>query len=159
MVIFDTRRAAQPPGQGTAGNLWHPAYWLASAPVRHRLADLGVAIVLLDHLNAAGEVKDTKAIEDDADAVITLKDSDKGTCELCFQVEMSKDRDNIGSVSYFEFDGQHWRQFADQDRKLEALRLRESGKSVQETAAYFGVSDRTIKNWTREAKRSLATRE
>jgi hypothetical protein len=131
MVIFDTRRAAQPPGQGAAANLWHPSYWLASAPVRHQLADLGVAIVLLDHLNAAGEVKDTKAIEDDADAVIALRDSDKGTHDLCFQVEMSKDRDNVGSVSYFEFGDSGWRQFTEQAPEREVLEYRATEGSTR----------------------------
>ena len=152
MVIFDTRRAAQPPGQGAASNMWHPSYWLASAPVRHALVDAGVCVVFLDHLNSAGEVKDTKAIEDDADAVITLKDTDKGTEELCFHVEMSKDRDNVGEETYFQLGPKGWDQFTDGSMKEAVARYRES-HTVKETAEKFGIGERTVKNYVREVKR------
>ena len=129
--------------------MWHPSYWIASAPVRHALADAGVCVVFLDHLNNAGEVKDTKAIEDDADAVITLKDSDKGTSDLCFHIEMSKDRDNIGEECYFEFDGDKWHQFTDVSMKQAVANYR-TNHTVRETAEQFGIGERTVKNWVRE---------
>ena len=152
MVIFDTRRAIQPPGQGAASNMWHPSYWLASAPVRHALADAGVCVVFLDHLNNAGEVKDTKAIEDDADAVITLKDSDKGTQDLCFHVELSKDRDNVGDECYFEFDGENWNQFSDGSVKQAVATYRRM-HTIKQTAEKFGVSERTVKNYVRDVRK------
>lgn len=153
MVFFDTRRAAQPPGTGAAANLWHPSYWMASLPVRNGLTDAGVSLVFLDHLTAGGEVKDTKSIEDDADTVIALKDSDDGIADLCFQLELTKDRDNVGSVCYFEFDGDSWASRTEQTRHMEAYRMRtELRKTVRETADALGVSERTVKNWTRKAK-------
>jgi hypothetical protein len=152
MVIFDTRRAIQPPGQGAAANMWHPSYWLASAPVRHALADAGVCVVFLDHLNNDGQVKDTKSIEDDVDAVITLKDSDKGSHDLCFHVEMSKDRDNVGEECYFEFNGDEWNQFTDTSMKQAVANYRAS-HTIKETAENFSIGERTVRNWMRDVRR------
>lgn len=151
MVIFDTRRAAQPPGDGAAANLWHPSYWLLSQPVRHELADAGVALVFLDHLNADGSVKDTKSIEDDVDTVLSLKDSDKGDLDLCFHVELPKDRDHVGGETYFEFDGTDWRQFTDESEHERVYMYRQQ-HTVKETAEHFGISERTVKNWVRKAR-------
>jgi len=150
MVIFDTRRACQPPGSGADGNLWHPSYWLKSAPVRYQLTDEGCCVVLLDHLTDTGQVKDTKAIEDDADTVIALKDSDKGTKDTCFQMELTKDRDHVATeLTYFEFDSlTEWRMFTDESRHREVFEYRQ-GHTIAETAEEFQVSERTVKNWCR----------
>ena len=156
MVIFDTRRACQPPGAGQDGNLWHPSYWLKSAPVRYALTDAGVSVVLLDHLTADGQVKDTKAIEDDADCVIALKDSDKGTKETCFQMELTKDRDHVNSeLIYFEFDDlQHWRKFTDTSRMREVWEWRKT-HSIAECADEFDIGTATVKRWCRSVREEI----
>ena len=154
LIIFDTRRACQPPGQGQAGNLWHPSYWIASAPLRYRLVDQGKAVMLLDHLTAEGEVKDTKAIEDDADCIIALKDSDKGTQELCFQIELTKDRDNIGGFCFCEFDGKSWRMWTEESRQREVWEYRQD-HTIKETAEEFSISEGTVKNWCRQVRHQI----
>ena len=157
MVVFDTRRAAQPPGAGSEGNLWHPTYWLRSAPLRYRLTDAGCAVVLLDHLTDSGEVKDTKAIEDDADCVIALKDTDKGTHDLAFQLELTKDRDHLASedAEYFEFDGTHWRTFSETSLKREVFEYRSTGNTIAETAEHFSIGERTVKRWCRQVRAEI----
>ena len=82
------------------------------------------------------------------DSVITLKDSDKGTEDLCFHVEMSKDRDNIGEECYFEL-GTKWHQFTGTSLKREVWQYR-NNHTVKETAERFGVGERTVKNYVRQ---------
>ena len=157
MVIFDTRRACQPPGgSGQGANLWHPSYWLASAPVRYALTDRGCCVVFVDHLTNTGEVKDTKAIEDDADTVIAIRDSDKGTADTCFSFELTKDRDNIASGSmYFEFtDLNTWRSWTDQSLKFDVAEYR-MDHTIAETAEEFNVSERTVRNYCRDRRREI----
>ena len=152
-VIVDTRRTAFQP-RDNASNMWSPEYWLKSQEIRHRLVDEGVALVLLDHLTKDGQIKDTKAIEDDVDTIITLKDSDKGVEDLCIQVELSKDRDGVGSgTEFFEYsDETGWRQFTVDDREQQIADFA-AKKGNKAAAEKFKVSERSVTTYKRNCNR------
>ena len=102
-------------------------------------------------------MKDTKSIEDDVDCIVTLRDSDKGMKELCFQLELSKDRDHLREECFFEYDGTNWRQFTDTSLKRAVYEYRQDN-TIKATAEEFNISEGTVKNYVREVRAEIRER-
>ena len=163
VIIFDTLKKVQPVGEGAASSSWNSAWWESSQELRTALVDEGKCLIWLHHATPDGQVKDTKAIEDDVDQVMLLTDTAKGTM-AGFQMEFTKDREALGCPSInWEFDQQGWcwRSWTDSSIHLAIFDDYEGGGvTMSQLGEKYSMARQTISKIIKQQRRiSLAAAE